>query len=693
MKNFNAVKKLGVCACACSLLACAFVGVAALKPNTVYAETVTPIAVEDLQTFAMKSGASVRINTADGENGLRYSMTMSETEYEALLANENYTSVHFGVAIAPAAYHVEKPLNEENMFTNPVYDWADEEGNYTGTKTRIVNKASVAMSEDPYEDGMMIMSASVLNIRDGAITESNPNGVNNIAKKFIGVGYIRYQTTDGTIDYLFAEENDNVRSIAQVAERAVADTSATALSEDDKKTVAEDYLNVDNLFAQFAQGSTYTWDYSHERKSYKDTCKIETSVTSTANEQNSPNTTRTGNILHYTGTQAFVGIQVLPVYSKAYYETMAAAYPTAKITFDIMVVPGEATGDFYARTLGQDRSDTSVRTWMYKNEWNTFSVDLATYVANYENMFASALQSTAATRDLVSVQRQKDANTQIEIYLTQPKLVIEESLLNVDTDDIFATTATTMGGHYKYVLTNKETSATTTLASAELPAIEGLSDYYDVALVNVGKNNVETTVFSTSYYVFSETAILSGSIVDFSSADFATKWQNSYANAWNNVDKNVKVNETLGNKTGNFAYLTESTTNSNTSGGNIRLFIGMDLPVELLEYFNEKGGYKIEYDVYITADASGRTLDIQYTLPTLTNGVLERTAIAEMDAFTWETMSIGVDTYLNALSSFASGLTSANAIFVRPTANTTAGTNNGITNGYYYFTELRLVKA
>ena len=695
MKKIN-VKKLGVCTFACSLLACA-AGVAALQPESVFAETVTPIAVENLQTFAMKSGASVRINTADGENGLRYSVTMSEAEYEGLLANEEYTSVHFGVAIAPAAYHVENPLNEENMFTNPVYDWADENGEYTGSKTRIVNKASVVMSEDVYADGMMVMSASLLNIRDGAVTESNPNGVNNIAKKFIGVGYIRYQKADGTVDYLFAAENDNVRSIAQVAERAVADTSETALSETDKQKVAENYLNVDNLFGQFAQGSTYTWDYSHERKAYKDTCEIETSVTSTANTQNAANTTRTGSILHYTGTQAFVGIQLLPVYSKAYYQAMAAAYPTAKISFDIMVVPGaEATGDYYARTLGQNRDDVSVRRWMYKNEWQTLTVDLATYVANYDNMFASALQSTAATRDLVSVQRQKEANTEIEIYLTQPKLVMEDGFLNVDTDGIFATTATTMGGHYKYVLTNKETNATTTLTTAELPAIEGLSDSYDVALVNVGKNDVETTLFSTSYLVFSETAILNGSIVDFSSADFATKWNNSYATHWayrgENDEMGIKLGETIGDKTGDFAYFYDHE-NTNNSGAYSHCFIGTDLPVALLEYFNEKG-YSVAYDTWqdISAWGNGTYAAGVCTLPTLTDGVLGRTENITTMNEKWETITISLDVYLAALADFnANGLTVTNSIYHRPLK--ASGVNEGLSMSYYYFTELRLVKA
>ena len=223
-----------------SLIGCfAFVfaaGAIFASPDLVSATEITP-------TVAMLEGASVRIvNTesedAAGKNGLRFTTYMNAENYQTLMADEAYTDVSFGVLIAPntEAY----TLTETSVFgtgTDKKYDWAtwnetEQKWEYTASSyTRIMNfETSVLYKPNANEAAEnMYFRASIVDI-----------DVSNIATEFQGVGYIKY-TKNGTTTVDFAEKE--VRSMAFVAQKAIADTSATALTQTEKSWLQTNYVD------------------------------------------------------------------------------------------------------------------------------------------------------------------------------------------------------------------------------------------------------------------------------------------------------------------------------------------------------------------------------------------------------------------------------------------------------------------
>ena len=189
---------------------CLSAGVVFAAPNLVSATEITP-------TVSMLEGASVRIvNTEDadaaGKNGLRFTTFMDADSYEALMADETYTDVSFGVLIAPdtEAY----TLTEDSVFgtgTDKKYDWAtwnetEQKWEYTASSyTRIMNFETSVLykANDNEEAGNMYFRASIVDI-----------DVSNIATEFQGLGYIKY-TEGGVATVDFAEKE--VRSMAFVA--------------------------------------------------------------------------------------------------------------------------------------------------------------------------------------------------------------------------------------------------------------------------------------------------------------------------------------------------------------------------------------------------------------------------------------------------------------------------------------------
>ena len=713
-------KNLSVLLLACSFVACSATALAC-QDFTKASANAESMKVTELTTYAMKDGASVKISE-DGENGLRFTAKMSTEEYNKIMAY-GYESLHFGVAVAPASYHAENPLNWDTMFSkdNAVYDWAVN-GEYTDVgKTRIINQASTEMvaEKDANGDltGNMIMSASVTDVRDGTVTANNPNGVNNIAKKFVGVGYIRYIDPELGVKFLFTNEKDasgtdsvmsNTRSIAQVAERAVA---GTAFDDTTKETIAQDYLSVDNLFAQFEQGSTYIWNYNSDRADFKTGAEVVTSATATENDQNKAQAdlTKTGKILHVASTMDRPVVQLLPVYSKDYYSALLTAYPDAKISFDVMVKTTDFASDVSVHLLG-----VASRHWQFQNEWNALSISLSDYVANYDTMLnlANGNNDDYVYRGFINIERHKndDYGKQVDVYLTEPKLVVEsdsETLLNIDESQLFNSTATMQGGNYKYVLTDKDTGASQELLNSEsftAHKLDGLSDSYDVALVNVAKNGtVGSTIFSTSYLAFSESAILSGTIVDYSSSDFQTKWASKYTYAYHNwqTQENFTANfQTESFSDGKLLASFSGNANSNNMGSN-RCFIPTDLPTVILEYFGTNG-YQVSFDMYATAvDGEGNIHEDLYNIgemivPTLNNGTLEYTVSnTNVTTNAWTTFSVDIDAYLTVLNNFETQasqvdapLEKANCQLIRRNLSYTGGKHATT----FYFTELRLTK-
>lgn len=208
----------------------------------------------DTVKFQMASGAAIRISDNSEENGIRYQITMPDSEYKALEANSAYSSVSYGILIAPNDYAKKNALDKANVFgASAVYDWAEknENGewvyNDNSSKTRIMNFETDTLSPWSKDETVRTYFGSIVDLEE-----------TNIPRDFVGVGYIKYTTADGT-DYVFADANDNVRSMSQVARLAYADTGADALDQTTKNEVKKTYI--DDVYGK-------TFDFNSKADAY-----------------------------------------------------------------------------------------------------------------------------------------------------------------------------------------------------------------------------------------------------------------------------------------------------------------------------------------------------------------------------------------------------------------------------------------
>ena len=200
-------------------------------------------------SLVMKNGASVRYASSATDSGIRFSVNLSAADYLGLEANEGnvYTSVSYGMAIMPYSYlGTYGELTEENLFSDDAkYDWAQWNGSewvYSGdntTKKRIICLSYGEMVVDNDNAGYYVFSGSMSGIYNS-----------NLARDFVGRGYIKAIKTDGTVEYVMADytENsvhNNVRSIVEVAEKAVADENVT--DQDKLDSLVDYYLDATNV--------------------------------------------------------------------------------------------------------------------------------------------------------------------------------------------------------------------------------------------------------------------------------------------------------------------------------------------------------------------------------------------------------------------------------------------------------------
>ena len=209
------------------------------ESSTVIAKTVDEVA------FTMEEGASVRTSNDNKTNGLRFAASMSATDYAGLKANEDYTNLIYGVVIAPADYidGENRGFTEENLFGNSaIYAWDeyvdgewvyDEEAN--AGKTRIINITATKLDTTKIAN-KAIITASITNLYD-----------NNIPRDFVARGYIIATLANGDLDYEMADYynstvESNIRSMAIVAEKAIADNGEYALGDEQKDWLKQTYL-------------------------------------------------------------------------------------------------------------------------------------------------------------------------------------------------------------------------------------------------------------------------------------------------------------------------------------------------------------------------------------------------------------------------------------------------------------------
>ena len=205
MKKYMKQKWM-LAACTASLTLCAFglVGVGAFAEETATEPEQTGKSLTEI-SFDMMKGASVRANPA----GIRFSATMSKTDWDDLKLYYGEENITFGAFIMPAQYQTTKgEFTLENLFgdadSSPIVNW-EVDGEYTPEtgKTRMIQMDS-AIYEDTEISAMRV---------NGSITEIADK---NLALDFVGVCYIKAGD-----DYKLATLNDNERNIVYVAQVAM----------------------------------------------------------------------------------------------------------------------------------------------------------------------------------------------------------------------------------------------------------------------------------------------------------------------------------------------------------------------------------------------------------------------------------------------------------------------------------------
>lgn len=242
-----------------SVLGTAFAALAAANLDFTTASAAT---VDQGDGIFMNYGASVRCNVEDLKNsGIRYELRLTTAAYSAL--SENETAATFGVLIAPAAYEDTAVLNAANVFGvggTKVYDWAvwnEAEGGYVYDEnselTRIVNVSTTVDFETTNLNKKTVEGVEYYYYY-GSMTGIR---YENLAREFVGVGYVSTSETD----YTFATRNDNERSIAYVAQQSILKDTTNLGATEEEQTKAKAWLQKNYVDEVKNVETTYTVEH------------------------------------------------------------------------------------------------------------------------------------------------------------------------------------------------------------------------------------------------------------------------------------------------------------------------------------------------------------------------------------------------------------------------------------------------
>ena len=230
-------KKLCISILSVFATACLSLGIITLPKVNASAET-----PQLAQSLSMNYGASVRINKTESyeDNGIRFSATISEAEYNVARLMDNAV---FGMFIMPESYLTRfGDLSAENVNLGGVYDWKENKSNeyfYGGSEIQAESHRILAMTytelpNDTEKDGYKVINGSVVAIKD-----------DNLDMNYVGRAFIRYEV-DGFYFYEMAEWSEgyvgnNVRSITEVADKALKDPTSN-LNANEQKALTDAYL-------------------------------------------------------------------------------------------------------------------------------------------------------------------------------------------------------------------------------------------------------------------------------------------------------------------------------------------------------------------------------------------------------------------------------------------------------------------
>lgn len=147
--------------------------------------------------------------------GFSYRLKMPKADYEAVKDN----GAVYGIFLAPQDYYAEHPFNSAAEIKN-YYDTENETP--AAGKAKLYDYQGI-MGEIDGDTENVYFRGSLLGVLDGS------NGTNNLTRDFRAVGYVKYQTeTESEYTYHFVQaenEADNIRSMAYVAEKAIAENA------------------------------------------------------------------------------------------------------------------------------------------------------------------------------------------------------------------------------------------------------------------------------------------------------------------------------------------------------------------------------------------------------------------------------------------------------------------------------------
>ena len=199
MKKMKMMKKTILSLCV-TTLGCITVGVVSLLPAQ--AEDTMTVS-EAVSTFVMEEGAAIR--KGDTKQGIRFNALLSEQAYNVLESAQ----AEFGMLIVPKDYVTEGyELTVENVFgDNAVY-----QANVKASEVEEGKKAIIQITEPTIKqvDDEYKIYGSLVGVLDA-----------NLARGFIGTAYVCVNGEYYLADYADGLAENNTRSMAYVATRAV----------------------------------------------------------------------------------------------------------------------------------------------------------------------------------------------------------------------------------------------------------------------------------------------------------------------------------------------------------------------------------------------------------------------------------------------------------------------------------------
>ena len=186
--------------------------------------------------ISMEAGAAVRLTSNMATSGLRFRTNVSEESLamlQGLLNKEDseYKKISFGTIIVPTEFLM------GGLFT---HEWLKANGYIL---------LDVPSSVDINKNDSWALYSNGYYSFFGSIVELN---INNYDREFSGIGYVKFELKDGTVEYYYAEYNSaNSRSASFVADAAISDRSTEKSEEYGNEISAESwspYTKEENVF-------------------------------------------------------------------------------------------------------------------------------------------------------------------------------------------------------------------------------------------------------------------------------------------------------------------------------------------------------------------------------------------------------------------------------------------------------------